>query len=234
MRISADGIALIKRWEGFKPAAYRCPAGVWTIGYGHTRTAREGMTVTEAEAEALLREDIAEAERAVNRLVRVPLTQGQFDALVSWVYNFGADSLRRSTLLKRINAQEWEAVPGEWMRWVNARDPATGKLRRMQGLVNRRSAELGLWARGSHVAGRDAVTGREIEAAGEPARARDVLATDTAKGTLAATIAGIAAVMAQAEPVVRLLGDLPWQVSLTAVVATSFGVLVWRWRRATT
>lgn len=218
-RVSETGLALIKQWEVLRLRAYLCPAGVWTIGYGHTGNVRAGMEITEEDADALLMSDLATFERAVAQAVKVPLTQHQFDALVSFAFNVGADAFRRSTLRRKLNQGDYTAVPGELAKWVHAGG------RKLDGLVNRRAAEAGLWVRGSHVAGRD------VPAAAAPARARDVLATDTAKGTLAATIAGIAAVMAQAEPVVRLLGDLPWQVSLTAVVATSFGVLVWRWRR---
>lgn len=148
-RVNEEGIALIKRWEGLRLQAYLCPAGVWTIGYGHTRTAREGMMIDEAAAEALLRSDLRDFERAVEELIDVPLTDHQFAALVSFAFNVGASAVARSTLRRRLNAGACEDVPEQLMRWTRA----GGRV--LQGLVNRRAAEAGLWARGSFVASRD-------------------------------------------------------------------------------
>lgn len=219
MRTSEEGIALIKRWEGLRLKAYKCPRGVWTIGYGHTKTAREGMEITEREADRLLREDVRDAERAVLFHVKVPLTQHQFDALVSWTFNLGSLNFARSTLLKKLNSGDYAAVPEEMMKWVYA----GGK--RLDGLANRRAAEAGLWVRGSFVAGRD------VSAEAVPSSVADVVRTDTAKGTLAASAAGVIAALSQAQPVVEALGGLPWQVAVALVVAAAVGVIVWRWRR---
>lgn len=153
MNVNAEGIALIKRWEGFKADAYLCPAGVWTIGYGHTKNVKPGDRVTEAEAEAFLREDLADAENTVLREVHVPLSDGQFAALVSFVFNLGAGNFAKSTLLKKLNAGDYDAVPAELMKWDKAR--VNGRLVALKGLTNRRAAEAGLWARGEHVASRD-------------------------------------------------------------------------------
>lgn len=139
------------QWEGLKLKAYRCSAGVWTIGYGHTRTAFPGMIIDRDEAEALLRDDLSDAERAVSRLITVPLNDNQFAVLVSFTFNLGFGNLEKSTLRRKLNAGEYEAVPTELMKWVNA----GGK--RLQGLVNRRAAEAGLWVKGAHVDSRDVV-----------------------------------------------------------------------------
>ena len=155
MRQTSDnGIAKIKQWEGFKKKAYRDGGGVWTVGYGHTSD--ENLTVTsttvisEEEAERLLRIDLREAEDVVNEYVKVPLNQNQFDALVSFVFNIGKGSKKQpgfttSTLLKKLNAGDYNAVPKELARW----NKDNGKV--VAGLTNRRAAEAGLWATGAFV-----------------------------------------------------------------------------------
>lgn len=148
-RINVAGLSLVKQWEGLKTKAYRDVAGIWTIGYGHTSAAgapmvKPGMTITEAQAEETLRTDLATFEARVANLVKVPLTDNQFAVLVSFDFNTGR--LGKSSLLKKLNAGDYDAVPLELMKWVNA----GGK--RVKGLVNRRSAEAGLWAKGEFVA----------------------------------------------------------------------------------
>lgn len=216
-RVSPEGIALIKQWEGLRLRAYQCSAGVWTIGYGHTGNVRAGMEITEEGADALLVSDIAKFERAVAQAVEVPLTQHQFDALVSFAFNVGVGAFKGSTLLRKLNTVQYDAVPAELMRWVHA----GGK--RVQGLVNRRAAEAGLWARGSHVAG------REVEASADPQRARDVFATDTGKGALAVGVAGTIAAL---KPALDVVADLPPWLGVAVVAAAVVAVLAWRWRRA--
>lgn len=137
--INTAGIALIKKYEGFRSKAYQDVKGVWTIGYGHTLTAKPGMTITEEQAECLLMRDIREAESAVNLLVMVPLRDNQFSALVSFVFNLGVGSFRRSTLLRRLNAGDYESVPGQLKRWVYAGPKV------FEGLKRRRAAEADLW-----------------------------------------------------------------------------------------
>lgn len=143
--INTAGLSLIMHFEGFRQNAYRCPAGVWTIGYGHTGGVTPGQSVSPAQAEELLRNDLADAEAAVARLVRVPLNENQFAALVSFAFNSGAGSLRNSTLLHRLNQGDYAAVPAELRRWVNVRDRKTGQLIPLPGLVRRRNAEAELW-----------------------------------------------------------------------------------------
>ncbi len=141
--VTDDGLALIKRFEGFSPTIYICPGGWPTIGYGHV--VREGERerfasgIGEDEAEDLLRRDVGVAERAVLRLITVPLTDGQFDALVSFTFNLGSGALQRSTLRRKVNREEHALVPAEFRRWVWAGG------RKLKGLVRRREAEARLY-----------------------------------------------------------------------------------------
>lgn len=148
-KINVEGIAHIKKWEGCQLISYRnFPGEPWTIGYGHTSAAgipyvKAGMRINDVEAENILKSDLQKFEDRVERLVKVPLTDNQFAVLVSFDFNTGA--LHKSTLLKKLNAGDYDAVPLELMKWVNA----GGK--KVKGLVNRRSAEAGLWAKGEFV-----------------------------------------------------------------------------------
>ncbi len=136
--ITQNGIDLIKRFEGFSRTVYFCPAGYPTIGFGHVVKPYEDFSagIDEAQAEELLRQDAVIAERAVLRLISVPLTDGQFDALVSFTYNLGGGALQRSTLRRKINREEHADVPEQFMRWVWAGG------RKLKGLVRRRKAEI--------------------------------------------------------------------------------------------
>ena len=141
-QITKDGVDLIKQFEGFSRAVYFCPAGYPTICYGHVVKEHEDFAtgIDEAEAEELLRQDAMIAERAVLRLINVPLTDGQFDALVSFTYNLGGGALQRSTLRSKINREEHGEVPEQFMRWVWAEGV------KLKGLVRRRAAESELYA----------------------------------------------------------------------------------------
>lgn len=139
MRISENGVSLIKRFEGFRTKAYLCPANVWTIGYGHTKTTKAGMIVSSAKAEELLREDLKGFEKAVNQLTKVPLTQNQYDALVSFAFNIGVSAFGNSTLLKILNKGNYTQAAQQFFKWVNA----NGK--KLPGLERRRLAEHDLF-----------------------------------------------------------------------------------------
>lgn len=151
MKTGARGLALIQAFEGFRGRAYLCPAGVWTIGWGHTSAAgppavRPGMRVTRAQAAAILAADLAPVEFALRRLVQVPIWQNQFDALASFAFNVGWPALARSTLLRRVNEYAGpELIRAAFMMWDKARDPATGKKIRLAGLARRRAAEADLY-----------------------------------------------------------------------------------------
>jgi len=129
------GIELIKQFEGLYTKAYLCPANVLTIGYGHTAGVRQGQEITETEAEEFLIEDLSSAEKSVERLITSDLNDNQFAALVSFTFNLGAGNLKTSTLRRKLNGGDYDAVPSELARWVKA----GGKT--LAGLIRRRAAE---------------------------------------------------------------------------------------------
>ena len=135
MKISLEGLSLIKKFEGCRLEAYKCSANVLTIGYGHTGGVKETDTITQSEADELLEKDIAKFEEYVNDNVIVELNQSQFDALVAWTFNLGPGNLRESTMLKKLNDADYASVPFEMKRW----NKAGGKT--LDGLIRRRNAE---------------------------------------------------------------------------------------------
>lgn len=143
MQVSDNGRALIENFEGLRLKAYLCPAGVPTIGYGHTDGVKRSdvgvRTITTQEADALLEQDLEEVAPQVMSAVHAPINQDQFDALCSFTFNLGAGALRSSTLLKKVNARAYDDVPEQFMRWVHG----GGQL--LDGLVARRTAEVKLW-----------------------------------------------------------------------------------------
>ena len=138
MKSSELLINKIIEFEGCKLTAYKCPAGVWTIGVGHTKGVRQGQTITEAQAMSLLKGDLLPCENYVNNL-GVCKTQGQFDALVDFTFNLGTAALGRSTLLKYIRANKPEQyIRGEFAKWVNSGGvPLRGLKRRRQWEADR-------------------------------------------------------------------------------------------------
>lgn len=137
---SKPGIELIKRFEGCQLRAYCCPAGKLTIGYGHTGAdVFDGLIIAPERAEELLRADLVEVEKQVLQLVTAPITQGQFDALVAFTYNVGAGALKASTLLRKLNAEDYAGASEEFARWTKAGG------RELPGLVRRRAAERNLF-----------------------------------------------------------------------------------------
>ena len=142
MKTSPVGRALIRRFEGCRLAAYLCPAGIWTIGVGHTRGVKKGDSCTVQQADVWLTEDLEDAEAAVEMLVKVPLTQGQFDALVSFTFNLGAKRLGESTMLILLNKGNYRAAAGQFSRWVNAGG------QKLSGLIARRAAEADMFLAG--------------------------------------------------------------------------------------
>ena len=139
MNISKKGIDLIKRFEGCRLKAYRCPAGVWTIGYGHTGNVKSTDVITQEKAEEILKRDLKVHEDNVKRVVKIALTQNQFDALVSFEYNVGYGAFANSTLLKLLNAGNYNGASKQFERWVYAGD------RVLEGLLKRRKAERELF-----------------------------------------------------------------------------------------
>ena len=139
MNISKEGIALIKNFEGCELTAYKCAAGVWTIGYGHTKDVKENDVITKEEADALLEKELEEYTNYVNNAVTQPLNQNQIDSMVSWTYNLGPSNLKSSTALKLLNLAEYEGVPAQLKRWNKA--TVNGERKVLDGLVRRREAE---------------------------------------------------------------------------------------------
>lgn len=139
MQISYSGINALKEHEGLRLQAYRDTGGVWTIGYGtikiNGKPVEQGMTCTREQAEQWLYADLAWAQTAVNKLVRATLAQHQYDALVSFVYNIGEEAFTKSTMLRKLNAQDYVGAAKEFDRWVND----NGKV--VKGLVARRRIE---------------------------------------------------------------------------------------------
>lgn len=139
-RYSDAGLALTKQFEGLRLEAYRDSGGVWTIGYGHTgRDVSPGRRVSEFEAEVLLRVDLRDAIACVNRCVEIPLEQHQFDALVDFCYNAGRGNFMRSSLLGKVNLEDFNGVAVQFGLWVNV----DGKP--LPGLVRRRAAEAAMF-----------------------------------------------------------------------------------------
>ena len=145
MKTSNKGKAIIKQYEGFRAKPYLCPAGVPTIGYGATyytdgrKVTLKDAPLSEADADKLLDEMVVKYEDAVNRYVQVPITQNQFDALVSFCYNLGQENLRNSTLLKKVNAKDYKSAADQFLRW----NRAGGKV--LAGLTKRRTDERKLF-----------------------------------------------------------------------------------------
>jgi lysozyme len=139
MKTSQKGINLIKRFEGLVSKAYLCPAGVWTIGYGHTKGVKSGMVISELQADYFLKEDVVDAENAINKH-GLCFNQNQFDALVSFVFNIGAGNFEKSILFKKIKANPSDpAIRAEFAKWKLA----GGQV--LPGLEKRRSAEADLY-----------------------------------------------------------------------------------------
>ncbi len=139
-RVCGEAIDLIKRFEGFRPSVYLCPAGLPTVGYGHVvRRGEVFDTLTEDNGEELLRRDLAIAKRAVLRLTRVPLEDGQYGALVSFTFNVGSGNYQSSTLRMKLNRGDYLGAAGEFWKWRRARGRA------LPGLVKRRAAEKALF-----------------------------------------------------------------------------------------
>ena len=139
MQVSEKGLALIRRFEGLRLAAYKCPAGVCTIGYGTTRGIKMGMVITKAQAEALLADDVQRFVGHIEALVTAPLAQHQLDALASFVYNIGPGAFAGSTLLRLLNAGLTKEAAGQFPRW----NKAAGAV--LAGLTRRRAAERAMF-----------------------------------------------------------------------------------------
>jgi lysozyme len=157
LKISPSGINLIKQFEGLHKQtvegdvrAYRCVAGRWTLGWGHTQGVRSGKRATIEQCEEYLLEDLREVGQYINALVEVPLNQAHFDSLSCFIFNLGGNAFKKSTLLKKLNKGEYDEVPAQLLRWNKAR--VDGVLTSLPGLTRRRAAEAALFSMGTPLA----------------------------------------------------------------------------------
>jgi lysozyme len=185
MKMTKQGLDLIKQWEGFRAKAYRCPAGVWTIGYGHTSMAgkpdvKPGMAISKAEGERILMNDLRVYEAGVRSAIKVNLTSNQYSACVSLCYNIGVGAFRRSSVARFCNRSQWKNAADAFALW----NKAGGKV--LPGLVRRRAAEASLFLKSSNA--RDEIRPIVDEPKGKPMA---LSTTNLAAGVTAA--AGITA-----------------------------------------
>lgn len=202
--VSEAGVRLVKKFEGLHKVgddglihSYRCPAGKWTIGWGSCKGVRSGMRITEAEAEQRLMHDLDEHAKAIHRYVEVPLSQNQYDALTSFIFNVGAANFKSSTLLKRLNSGLYHEVPDQLMRWNKAR--VDGKLTPLRGLTRRRTAEAALFAMDAKLA---ADGGDKMPQKVEEAKPKPLTQSKTMAG---AGVAGAATALSEITPQIEAL-----------------------------
>jgi lysozyme len=206
--VSATGLALIKRFEGFRAHAYRDPVGILTIGYGHTSMAgppevRPGLTITEAEAGEILARDVERFADAVTCEVKIALTDDQFSALVSFAYNVGPENFRKSSVLRAVNARDFDAVPRRLALWVKAGG------RTLPGLITRRAAEGELFAKVN-----GATDAEETSIPEPPAPGKKPWASTTNWAALIAALASVLAGLGNRE--------LAWIIALAGIAAAAW------------
>lgn len=209
MVLSAEGLRLIKSFEGYHRrlkdgtcVAYKCPAGVWTLGYGCTEGIKPGMQWTEQEAEEALARELAKFESAVRRLVKVPLNQNEFDALVSFAYNCGEGALGRSTLLKRLNKEDRVGAAKGFNAYIK------GGGRVLKGLVARRAREAALFLKPTEAPSAPAMP-QAIGKASPVVEALKALGTVRTIGTVAAGGTGATVAASNPEAVSEAVSVLP-------------------------
>ena len=231
MRMSAAGLAVVKEFEGLRLKAYKCPAAVWTVGYGHTSAAGNPivtpeLVITNAEAEQILERDMVQYEDGVRKFVKVELTQNQFDALVDFAYNAGVGALQKSTLLKKVNAGKFDEVPAEFMKWTK------GGGKELPGLVRRRRAEVKLW-RGLDTEA-PVPTSQARFQPDQPKASKSITQSKEAHAAVAAGGLGTIAVVQEVMPMVREGGDLLGSLSPTILilfVIIAAAAAVWYFRK---
>ena len=231
MRMSAAGLAVVKEFEGLKLKAYKCPAAVWTVGYGHTSAAGNpivtpDLVISNDEAEQILERDMVQYEDGVRKFVKVELTQNQFDALVDFAYNAGVGALQKSTLLKKVNAGKFDEVPAEFMKWTK------GGGKELPGLVRRRRAEVKLW-RGLDTEA-PVPTSQARFQPDQPKASKSITQSKEANAAVAAGGLGTIAVVQEVMPMVREGGDLLGSLSPTILilfVIIAAAAAVWYFRK---
>ena len=228
MKLCDEGLELIKAQEGFRSRAYRDPVGVWTIGYGHTSMAgpphvRAGLEISQSEGENILRRDVERFASGVRRLLTRSLSDRQFSALVSFAYNVGLGNFERSSVLRAVNAGNFEAVPRRLSLWVKAGG------RTLPGLIRRRAAEAALFT-ADGLAPAEGLVGQPVEAP----RGK---AAHTSTTTLAAIVSALAAAASSLASGVRdLAGALPAArpslIAAVIVAAAAVWIIRERWLKS--
>ena len=231
MKMSAAGLDTVKEFEGLRLKAYKCPAAVWTIGYGHTSAAgspivTSDLEITREAAEEILKKDMGQYEDGVSKYVKVGLTQGQFDPLVDFAYNAGVGALQKSTLLKKVNAGKFDEVPAEFMKWTK------GGGKELPGLVRRRRAEVKLWRSLDTEA--PVPTSQARFQPDQPKATKSITQSREANAAVAAGGLGTIAVVQEVMPMVREGGDLLGSLSPTILilfVIIAAAAAVWYFRK---
>jgi lysozyme len=225
VKTNQAGLNIIKEFEGLRLKSYKCPANEWTIGYGHTSMAgppavKPRMSITKAEAEAILKRDIIKYENGVKDAIKVDLTPNQFSACVSLCYNIGVGAFKKSSVARFCNTRQWQKAADAFMLW----NKAGGKV--LPGLTRRRAAEAALFSRSS---AKDEVRPVVDEPNGKPMR---LSTTNMAAGATAA--AGItAAAKETVENASGLLSSPMVTVVLILVILAGAGWIVWeRYKKA--
>ena len=227
MKMSQSGKDMLVEFEGVRLKAYKCPAGVWTIGIGATNPPVKATDkITKEEAFERLDRDLVQYEDGVRKLVKVSLTQGQFDALVDFAYNAGVGALAKSTLLKKVNAGKFDEVPAEFMKWTK------GGGKELPGLVRRRRAEVKLW-RGMDTE-KPVCTDEARTDPDQPKASKSIVQSKEANAAVAAGGLGTIAVVQEVMPMVReggdLLGSLSPTILILVVIIAAAGA-VWYFRK---
>lgn len=228
MPVPPEAVALVKQSEGCKLKAYLCPAGVPTIGYGHTKGVKLGQTITQATAETFLAQDLMDAAAQVDELVTIPINAKQRGALASLVFNIGVGNFRSSTLRKRLNSGDIEAAAGEFGKWVKA--TVDGRKVTLPGLVARRAAEAKLFLADTFV---DTAVPQAVE---PPAAMKPLAKSITVQtGGIGLGAAGVVAAIDQARDVSdaakSLLGSLPSGSAgyiIAGILALAVAVMLYR------
>lgn len=219
--IPEEAVDIVARWEGCKLTAYQDIVGVWTVGYGSTGThVKPGMKITNVKAKELLRDDLKIAARRLVGVIKAPvlaeLTDNQYSALISFVFNLGANA--KWTIWKRLNARQFDQVPGEIMKFTNAGG------RRVQGLVNRRTDEVKLWSTDEPGTSDDHMPSSVTRLMETPPTPSDPISPGKSGTIITAALSAAGAVPVAAKQVSDTIAPYadqsPWIGQMVAVVAT--------------
>lgn len=227
--INSEGIALVKDFEGCELKAYKCPAGVWTIGYGHTGPdVKPGLKITQARANALLSQDLAKAAEAVSQACQRGPNPNQLAAMTSLAFNIGHAAFTKSTVLKAHNRGDTTAAGRSFMMWTKAR--VNGKLTEMPGLVARRARESALYLKAATPADRTAMP-QVLVSPPSAAASNTVVGTGIAGGAvgLAATadaVRQVSDIAYSSGPIIDLIKYAPYILVIVALGA--LGYVIWR------